>query len=136
MLGKRGTVMLFVRGLPADLTRKELKAFVQGAVRDSGGRSFTLRAAVSNCSIVRITDPSSGVSEVHGLVEVQPATAAVRAIEQLNGQALKGARIEVRRYHHRSLLRDRRQETETSSESENRLRERRRKNLRIELLNA
>jgi hypothetical protein len=127
--------MLFLRGLPADLTRKELKTFVQTAVREPGVRGFTLKNAVCNCSIVRITDPGSGRSEIHGLVEVQPATAGVRAIEQLNGQELKGARIEVRRYHHRSLLRDRRQETEGIG-AENRSGERRRKNLKVELLNA
>lgn len=136
MLGKRGSVMLFLRGLPQDLTCKELKTFVQGAVREPGIRPFALKTAVCNCSIVRITDPHSGVSELHGPVEVQPATVAVRAIEQLNGQELKGARVEVRRYHHRSLLRDRRREVEASIGSDNRLRERRRKNLKIELLNA
>jgi hypothetical protein len=135
MLGKRGTVMLFLRGLPEDLTRKELKSFVQAAVREPRGLGFSLKTAVCNCSIVRITEPASGHSEIHGLVEVQPATAAVRAIEQLNGQELKGARVEVRRYHHRSLLRDRRHEVEGIG-AENRSGERRRKNLKIELLKA
>ena len=136
MLGKRGSIILFLRGLPQSLTRRELKSFVQTTLRETGPRPFSLKAAICNCSIVRITDPADGSSELHGMVEVQPATAAMRAIDQLNGREFKGVAIEVRRYHHRSLLRDRRRDLDSRLSDENRMRERRRKNLKIELLTA
>lgn len=140
LLGKRGSVMLFLRGLPQDLTSRELKSYVQAAVRDPNPRAFAFTAAVGNCSILRLTDRTTGASELHGLVEVQPAMAAMRAIEELNGKELKGVAIEVRRYHHRSLLRDRRQDqvpfgnADTVEDADNRRQERRRRNLKIELV--
>ena len=136
MLGKRGSVLLFLRGLPQELTRKELRGFVQAAVRGVRDRPTLLKATVGNCSIVRITDPANGVSELHGLVEVQPAAAGMRAIEHLNGNTLKGVAVEVRRYHPRSLLRDRRQGEQDSADADSRRRERRRSDLKIELINA
>jgi len=47
MLGKRGSVMLFLKGLPDQITRRELKAFVQGALKDSGRRLLTSKPTVS-----------------------------------------------------------------------------------------
>ena len=135
MLGKRGSVMLFLQGLPDHITRRELKAFVQGALRDTGQHFLTLKPSVCNCSILRITDPDRGESELHGLVEVQPAKAAMLAIAELNDKELKGARIGVRRYQHRSPLRDRRKSASHVDSPDNRQVERRRKNLRIELVN-
>ena len=136
MLGKRGSVLLFLRGLPQDLTKKELKGFVQAVVKATADRPRLLKAAVGNCSILRITDPSNGACELHGLVEVHPATAGMRAIDSLNGQTLRGAKLEVRRYHHRSLLRDRRRVQNGAADAEQRRQERRRSNLKIELVNA
>lgn len=136
MLGKRGSVLLFLRGLPQDLSKKEFKGFVQAAVQETADRPRILKAAVGKCSILRITDPSNGAWELHGLVEVHPATAGMRAIERLNGQTLKGAQLEVRRYHPRSLLRDRRRVDDGAADTEQRRQERRRSNLKIELVNA
>lgn len=134
MLGKRGSVMLFLKGLPDQITRRELKAFVQGALKDSGRRLLTSKPTVCNCAILRITDPERGNSELHGLVEVQPAKAAMLAIEELDDTELKGARIGVRRYQHRSPLRDRRKSPSNVDGPDSRQDERRRKNLRIELV--
>ncbi|MCU0835227.1 MAG: RNA-binding protein [Chromatiaceae bacterium] len=136
MLGRRGSILLFLRGLPQDLSRKELKVFVQAALNAASDRRWLLKASVGKCSILRVTDPGKGVWELHGLVEVHPATAGMRAIEGLNGQTLKGARVEVRRYHPRSLLRDRRRGNDNRSDNEQRRQERRRSNLKIELIDA
>ena len=127
MLGKRGSMMLFLRGLPENLTRKELKAFIQSAVKSAGNRSFSFKATVCTCTILRITDRSNGTVEHHGLVEVQPAKAAMQAIEELNGKELKGVPIEVRRYHHRTPLRDRRRNKIAYDQAECRQQERRRR---------
>lgn len=134
MLGKRGSMMLFLRGLPENLTRKELKAFIKSAITSTNNRTFPFKATLRTCTILRITDQSDSTVEHHGLVEVQPAKAAMQAIEALNGKELKGARIEARRYHHRTPLRDRRRNKIAREQSENRQRDRRRRNIKIDLV--
>lgn len=134
MLGKRGSMMLFLPGLPQHLTRKELKAFVQAGLKSPEDRPFSVKANVCACTILRITDQCDGNIEHHGLVEVQPAKAAIRAIDELNGRELNGTRIQVRRYHHRSPLRDRRRNQAPPEQAENRKQERRRRDLKIDLV--
>jgi hypothetical protein len=126
--------MLFLRGLPEDLTRRELKMFVQCAIKGADSRMFAFGAVVSNHDIVRITDPVKGTTEYHGLVEIQPAKAAIRAIEWLNGRELKGRTIEARRYYNRSLLRDRFKNWGSRNTARETRHERRRSELRIELV--
>lgn len=134
MLGKRGSMMIFLRGLPDGLTRKELKSFILRAVKPPHMRSFFLKAAVTSCTILRITDHSNGATEHHGLVEIQPAKAAIRAIDELNGKTLKGSTIEVRRYHHRTPLRDRRRNRIKRDHPDNRQEDRRRRHIKIDLV--
>jgi hypothetical protein len=136
MLGKRGSVMLFVRGLPEDVSGKELKHFIQTAVRELDSRPFSLKATVCNCNIVCVSDREDDSRNYHGLVEVQPAKAAIDAIGALNGRELRGHKIEVRRYQHRSPLRDQRDEPAGYTGESADLYERRRRNLRIDLVNA
>lgn len=104
MLGKRCSVLLFLRHIPTGVTRKELKSFVRKAVKEIDHRPFTTRTTVGNCSILCITDPERGTREYHGLVEVQPAPAAMQAIEILNCKLLRGRPIEAHRYRHRSPM--------------------------------
>lgn len=134
MLGKRGSMMLFLKGLPEKLTRRELKAFVQAAVSSASNRAFSFNANVCACSILRLTDRSSGSVEHHGLVEVKPAKAAMQAIEDLNGKEFNGVRIEARRYHHRTHLRDRRRNRIALDRTENRRDDRRRRDIKVDLV--
>jgi hypothetical protein len=129
--------MLFIRRLPEGVTRKELKQFIQTTVREFGERPFSLKAAVCNCSIVCISDSEDGTREFHGLVEVQPAKAAIEAIRVLNGTKLHGVPLEVRRYQHRSPLRDQRDDAPPSLFEDSDLApDRRRRNLKIDLVGA
>jgi hypothetical protein len=134
MLGKRGSVMLFLRKVPEGVTRKELKGFIQTTVKEFDNRTFCLKTAVCNCSILCITDTEDGSREYHGLVEVQPAKAGMCAIEALNGKMLKGQPMEVRRYRHRSPLRDHRDSLIGYALGKDP--ERRRQNLKIDLVSA
>jgi hypothetical protein len=95
---------------------------------------LAFKAVVSNCSILRITDPLTAASEYHGLIEIQPAKAAMRAIDELNGRELNGKKIEARRYYNRSLLRDRLQHGSGMDGAKGGRQERRRINLKIELV--
>lgn len=87
MLGKRSSIMIFIRDLPANLTPKELKAFVLTGVRAAPAGFAAGKGTIASCTILRMSDPKSGAEEYHGLVEVQPAKAAIHAISELNGRA-------------------------------------------------
>jgi hypothetical protein len=118
MLGRRNSLMIFIRGLPVALTKKELKGFVLAGVQAAPARSAAIKATVSSCTTLRMTDPKSGAEEYHGLVEIQPAKAAIHAISQLNGRELRGRKLEVRRYHPRSALRGRTLQSVTANPPE------------------
>lgn len=134
MSGKRGTVVLFVKGLPESISRKELKTCFQRSVRNGWKLPLTGRSSIGACDIVRITNRDNNQIEHYGLVEVQPATLALQAIKSLNGSSLQGKNIEVRRYHHRSGFRDRRKDEPLSDTQNRRVLERRRPDLSIELV--
>jgi hypothetical protein len=138
MLGKRSSIMIFIRDLPGSLTPKELKAFVLAGVQAARARSAAIRGTVASCTILRMSDPKSGVEEYHGLVEVQPAKAAIHAISELNGRELRGRKLEVHRYHPRSALRGRtfQSMTTTSPEAGDSGEADRRRNLKIDLVNT
>ncbi len=104
MNGKTGSVLLFLRNLPIDFSRHDLRDFVESELNQAGIRVTAFRNPCSNYSILRITERSSGVQEYHGLVEIRPARTAMRAIEILNGKLIGGKPVEVRRYRHRSPL--------------------------------
>jgi RNA recognition motif-containing protein len=137
MGGKNGSVVLFLRNLPYNVTRRDLKLFIQTELRKAGIRGNPLLNLCSNCSILKITDPAAATHEYHGLVEIQPARIALLAIGALNGKQLAGSAIEVRRYRHRSPWGERRNRTDERRDSGVEpppLRERRRPNLKIELV--
>ena len=135
MSGKTGAVCLFLRDLPSDLSRRELKTFVTGRLKDAGIRGTLLLNVCSNCSILKITDLANGQQEFHGLVEIQPARIAVQALEALNGAMLGGKPLQVRRYRHRSPWGEHQvRRGENAGAPIQPLVERRRPNLKIELV--
>ena len=139
MGGKNGSIMLFLRNLPPNVARRDLKSFVVAELRRAGIRGNPLLHLCANCSILRIVDPDRNTTEYHGLVEVQPARVAMQAIEVLNGKCLGGCPIEVRRYRQRSPWGERRQRAEARGDATmaaEPLRERRRPNIKIELVDA
>ncbi len=92
MSGKSGSIVLFLRHLPCDVSRRELKEFVHVHLRRAGVRGTLLLQLCSHCSILRVTDLSRGSEEYHGLVEIQPAGLALQAIDILNGKQFAGSR--------------------------------------------
>lgn len=139
MRGKYGSVVVFLGGLPADLTARELRTFVQNVIQGEGKRRLRIGRSICHCSILRITDLDTGEIDLHGLVEIRPAVLAMQAIERLHGVELLGQRITARRYRQRSPLGSRRppappgvndaNDRETAAGPA----ERRRRNLKIEL---
>ncbi|WP_295429455.1 RNA-binding protein [uncultured Thiodictyon sp.] len=140
MGGKTGSVVLFLRNLPPNTSRKDLREFVQGALREAGVRTLPFVSVCANASIMRIADLAAGTTEYHGLIEVRPARLAMLAIRVLNGRALHGCPIEVRRYRQRSPWGEHRQRQQEASGSATvvarPLVERRREHLKIDLVKA
>ena len=129
-------VMIFLRKIPSEANHAELREFFAGAVRPRWYWPFRTSGVVTECKIVRIKDRSS--AEYHGLAEIQPERAALRAAIVLNGNQLGGQIVEVRKWYDRSQDRDRRRPaTRTPTDppfSDRRGRDRRRSNLAIEMI--
>jgi hypothetical protein len=137
MSGKSGAVALFLRNLPPNTSRKDLKSFVHRELQRAGVTGLPLFNLCTNCSILRVQGLGAGTIEYHGLVEVQPARIALLAIDILNGKQMHGAAIEVRRYRHRSQWGEHRQRSEPflgGALLAVPLTERRRANLKIDLV--
>ncbi len=106
MRGKHSTVVLFIHGLPGEVSNRELKSFVRTKLGAEGLKTKTLFSElVGDCNILRITDPQSSTVEFHGLIEIRPAEAAMRAIDILNGTTYKSSALAIHRYQQRSPLR-------------------------------
>ncbi|HIP52871.1 MAG TPA: RNA-binding protein [Chromatiales bacterium] len=118
---------IFVRNIPSSSTRHELKQFIQRGL----WRLLPIGAKprIDSCSILKITD-QNGLSEYHGLVEVQPDKAARTAIRRLNGKVFKGRVVELRPYYKRSGGGRRTEKGERAFDR--RMAERRRSNLKME----
>ena len=126
---RNSSLVLFLAGLPANATTDTVVKFVRQGLSDAGYRGIALAVAVPRCSLLRYTDPSSGTSELHAMVEIKPAKAALDALDRLRGREFLGERIEVRRYVNRAR-------TGTRGDQREFRPDRRRKGLRIELVGS
>ncbi len=139
MGGQSGTITLFLRNLPPNTSRKDLKTFVHDELREAKVSGLPLFSLCTNCTILCITDRATGTVAYHGLVEVKPARIGLRAIQVLNGRELHGTPIEVHRYRHRSAWGEHRQRSEDGGSGQvvaRPLMERRRANLKIDLVES
>jgi hypothetical protein len=103
MFGKSGSILLSIGNLPPQVSRKVLKAHVQRVIDALDGSSFRFTRAICSCSIVRLTNPTTGFVSHQGLVSVQPARLALRVIDALDGEPLRGVKLRVSRYRHGSF---------------------------------
>lgn len=129
---------IFIRRLPEAVTRLDLIHFVSDALKPQWS-FFTGSLSNSNqvdCEIMRITDSDNQTVEYHGIAHFTQPHKAIGVIARLNGSMLKGKMMEVRKFYHRSYLRDRRIQPSPSPlpspMTEQRREERRRSQLLIE----
>ena len=134
MTGKNHAVMLVVTGLSDGVTRKELKSIFRHLIKSSWRARWSGQGLIRSCDIVRITDRDTGKVEYHGLVELQPAKLALRAIRELSGTEIGGKPVRISRYQHRSPLRDQLRYAPEGEPAEPVRDERRWPNLAIELV--
>ncbi len=135
ILGER-LMIVFVRRIPADLTRRELEALVAEVITPRfAWLPFGVKGEVVKCEIIRIREKETGAMERHGLVTIRPDEAALKVIKRLNHTRINGKLVEVREYKVRAYQRDRRR-TEEGQQSEGqddrRQRDRRRRNLEVQ----
>lgn len=103
MLIKPGSILLCISDLPMGVSRKDLKTFVLEGIDTLRGRSLRMSPAISNCTILRLTNSDTGAFSHQGLVAVQPARLALDLIEALRQIPLRGASVRVCRYRHGSF---------------------------------
>jgi len=103
MFGKTGSILLSIGNLPPQVSRKALKAHVQGVIDGLGDTGFRLTSAICSCNILRLTNPATGVAIHQGLVSIQPARLAFKVIEALEGTEMRGVKLQVSRYRHSSF---------------------------------
>ncbi len=127
---------IFIRRLPESTTYRELVNFVMGGLKPQPHKlQFRSSGQITRCEICRIHDKDSGLTEFHGMVRVEPSSAALRVINRLNGSSLKSKNMEVRKFFHRSDHRDRRRNESGPPPAkilEQRKRDRRRRHLNFE----
>lgn len=101
---------LFFPDIEGRLTPDELRDYIMRA----SFQPWYLRwseppIVIKNCRILRISSPLKQTTEYHGLVSITPYREALRIAKRLEGRMLAGKQLEIRRWHERSIQRDRRQ---------------------------
>jgi hypothetical protein len=103
MFDKTGSLPLSIVNLPPQVSRKDLKAHVQGVIDELDNTRLRLTPAICTCSILRLTNPTTGAITHQGLISVQPAKLALRLIGALQNKPLRGRNLQVSRYRHSSF---------------------------------
>ncbi len=101
-------MLVFIRMIPKSVTCNELSHFVHRRVDSLRTRFSGNHGSVDSVSIKKFTNQETQSVEYHGVVNIEPAVSAQAAIRRLNRTTLKGVPVEVRKFYHRSPLRDRR----------------------------
>lgn len=126
-------MLIFIRLLPESVTQNDLRKFVDKAMRPHWSNLFFPSSRIRSTEIRKFTNSQNHSVEYHGIVDIEPAKAAVRVIRKLNRTPLKGKEVEVRKYYQRSALRDRRDEkAQAFASDERRRRDRRREAMAME----
>jgi len=128
-------MLVFIRMIPESVTTGDLRHFIDKGIVSLRNYIFGRQGAITSILIFRVTNPKTHSIEYHGIVNVEPARSAQAAIRRLNRTHLKKMPVEVRKYFHRSPLRDRRAGQsirEHESFNDLRMRDRRRSRLTVE----
>lgn len=96
-------MIIFLRRIPPDTNKYEIREFIEPAL---SGRLFAKKGHITAIKILHIRDNVRNTNEYHGLVRIEPETAAERVIQQLDKKPINGKNIVVREYHHRNWHND------------------------------
>jgi hypothetical protein len=103
MFGKSESILICISDLPAGVSRKTLKAFVQHGVEAVRSRGLRVKPAITNHTILRLTNLETGTVSHQGLVAIRPAKLAFEVIDELCQTPLQGQLLKVSRYRHCSF---------------------------------
>lgn len=128
---------IFIRRLPESVTRLDLIHFVADALPSHWSLfSHASEHAPVDCEIMQLTDCDTQLTEYHGIAHFANPTEALAVIGRLDGRTLKGKPMQVRKYFHRSELRDRRKLSDQQLPAEETVERRRSDRRRSELAMA
>ena len=96
-------MIVFLRRIPADTNKVEIASFMEPALK---GGLFGKQGHISDIKILALKDKQKNKIEYHGLVRVDPESAAERAIKRLNLKSINGKNIIVREYFMRNWHND------------------------------
>lgn len=96
--------------VPDATGEREIRQFVLGAICSRFHRLLRRRNRISSIDIIELSGESGLALEYHAIVEFERADIALLAIKKLNGAHLNGKPVVVKRYHTRSIYRDRRRQ--------------------------
>ncbi len=126
---------VFIRKIPRTSTPYLLKRFVESAMSRRWYSPFGIKGTIKSCVILRIKDPTTREVDYYGLLDIHPVKAAQAVIQKLNMKRFEGHLVEVRKWHVRSALADRRTQFGKGKEishEDRRFEERRRPNIVID----
>ncbi len=89
---------LVIPHVPPSITRQELAAVIQAALKPRWYFPFRNGATVTTCKLIRVLDLESGAIEFHGLIDIYPDNKVEKIIKRLKGVTLNGFRLTVRRW--------------------------------------
>ena len=89
--------------IPPDTTPYDIAHFLDNALK---GSLFARKGIIEKIEIQILQDNRTNTMEYHGLVTIEPDTAAQRVIKKLNRKAFNGKHIAVREYHIRTWHND------------------------------
>lgn len=98
-------MIVFLRRVHRDVTLGEILDFLEPAVK---GGVFERKGEVVNVKLLEVRNPQAEVVECHAVVHIKPDEVALRAIDRLYGQMLRGKRIALHEYVVRSWKNERR----------------------------
>jgi hypothetical protein len=101
-------VKILFRNVSHLTTARELQEFAGRVIAPRWYLPFAPSGRIRNCSVVKIKDLDNGEVEFHGILDIHPVKAAHWVMRKLNHETFHRRSVEVRKWHSRSSLNERR----------------------------
>jgi len=99
-------MLVFFRNIPLDARKADLEAYIESALHKGLLASIRRTGQIIELKIQYFKNPDLNSEEAHGLVRIEPDSAAKKLILQLNRKPFLGKRINVREYYSRAWKND------------------------------
>ena len=123
-------MIIFLKNIPVQTKHSDIAAFIKPAMKAG---LFGKKGVVENIKVLQLKDARTNISEYHGLVTMQPDSAAKKVIKRLNRKKFLNKYIAVEEYQRRDWHNDPRlNDMELASKpSELRIADRRRRSIEV-----